>query len=190
MFRWFKSLKKLKKSEKAHNGAMDIDESGRLIIDIKLEDPSNAYNEFSPMHDLRINPSLIDYIEAENSVSKHPLGIKVYSGALFADESAQQVLTATLKKTFDDRRHQNYNRIRFCNFRTLTSLIAGLLILLLCLSVQYISKGENLFLSSMEILSWVFVWEAADLFFFERPSLSRSYLHSSKLSAAKIEFVK
>ncbi len=188
MFHFRKRLRELAREEKEYERKLDIDDKGRLVLDVKLGSISDAYSKYSPQKDLRLEPELKEYFESENIVLENPLVIKVYNDELKESKIEQETLTGILKNSFCCERRKLFKSRRFNNLVSLWCLIVGLVILAASFSIQFLPFLQNIIFSSLEILAWVFLWEAADLFFFQRPGLNARYVHYSKLCSADVEF--
>lgn len=181
-----KKLKSLKDKEKKYKPPLVFDEAGRMVIDVHLSDFSDAYTPFSPPDNRRIDEGLMDYLKAENPLRPYPLVIRVSGLSEKNDDDRRKEFENTLHTACDKERHHRYLAHRTCLFRSLVCLLGGLLILALSIVLQLTLKSAEVILVSVEILSWVFIWEAADLFFFERPDLKRRYYYFAKLSTADL----
>lgn len=189
MFHFFTRIKKLKKDEKNYERVLDIDEGGSLIMDIKLPKVSDAYSQFSPDNGLRINPELKNYFEESNLFVKNPLKVKIYNNELETDVVGQNIFKKVFKETFYAERHKIYKKNKFNSLSSLVCLLIGLAILSVTLALGLQNIDLGLFFSSVEILAWVFMWEAFDLFFFRRTEFTGNFLRYSKMCDAEIEFV-
>ena len=65
--------------------------------------------------------------------------------------------------------------------------VTAIVILALYLALELRNAGYVI-LEIVDIVAWVFMWEAADLFFLERNVLKLEQLRSSRLYAAEITF--
>ena len=65
-------------------------------------------------------------------------------------------------------------------------LLTGIVIMIAYFILQFFF--DTPFLEVMDIATWVFVWEAVDLFFIERKILKIQQLRDTKLFNAKVSY--
>lgn len=181
-------IKDLKKEDKAYLKKHDINTDGRLVIDIVLESASDAYSKFSPQHDKRLDPGLSEYIEAENVALQNPLHFKIYNNEYAADQASGEEFKALLMSDLKDKRYKAYKALRFNMLASIICLLVGLAVIALSVSLRFIFDYIEVVYVSIEIMAWVFVWEAVDLFFFGRPELKLKYIKAARLTEATVSF--
>jgi len=94
-----------------------------------------------------------------------------------------------LNSEISERRNNALRALKRNKTKTLIVLLGGLFVLSAAALLHYFLQDNlRVFLLSVEILSWVLMWEAFDSFFFERPQLHTRYAFLVKLSKAKYKF--
>ena len=65
-------------------------------------------------------------------------------------------------------------------------------ILTFAILVALYNRSFNNFYFDMilEIAAWVFIWEAVDVLFLQRPKIRRKYIQMQKLSSSRIEIIR
>ncbi len=185
----FKRIKELKKNDKTYNKNYEFNEDNKLIIHIELNNINEAYSHFSSKNDYRLNSELKDYIEKENIIGIHDLHFQINCPDLVNHLEEQDIFIKTIQTTFLDERHICYKKYRMCNLKSLLFFIFGFIVLSISIIGQLPSIDMPVIFSSIEILAWVFMWEAIDGFFLQRPEAFAKYIHKAKLTESTYEFV-
>ncbi len=187
--RMHKIWKQSQKEERRYRPERELDANGREHIVIKLDSPDAAYSRFSPEGKRRIDPEAWQYLTEENR-NIAPLVIEVKNHDMAGDPG----LAAEFKKTlFEESRFQNfvqYRKRRMNAVKAWMLLLAGIVIITVSILLRaFASEGVGLFFETIDILTWVLIWEAFDAFIFVRAGLKRKYMFTYRIRAAEIVFI-
>ncbi len=181
--------KKLKEARKEILKKEDIhfDSDDNALITVKAESEEQIFSSYDYDNNEKLNEELADYIwdKARFVPSKNDIRIKVYTSEKVDAVEVETAIHNKYKKEYLELREEKKRNALF----SLAMLIAGLFVLgILYLSYLFF---KNEFLDViLEIVTWVFIWEAADAFFLQRASLRRRQFTLLKLCTANVEVVK
>lgn len=185
----FQSIKKIAEmNKKVANITYLRDESEMLVIPLSIKDDSNFISPFSLGGAPLLSREVADFLESSLRPKhfKEDLHIKICSNEI--DEQEQPIYRQAIKNYFSGKyvSEQHHQKRRL--IVSLFMLMAGILSLLAVVGLQYFNMG-SIFIEVADIVAWVFLWEAADIFFLERIMARWEQYKNIALSSAKISFV-
>ncbi len=163
------------------------DGEGFAVVDVNITDETELYDPLSLKGHKDLNNEIYDYIDAQTNVipSAVPLRIR-FHGKI--EETEQEEIRQMMHWHYTMRSYDNAWDLA-ANLRKMLLLsVFGALVLAVYL--YFAITGSNVFMT--EILSIVgsfSLWEAADAFLLERPSLRREHKNNEQNLNQKIEFV-
>ena len=95
--------------------------------------------------------------------------------------------TTVIRNTYRTRVIDIDRKLRRNTIAAIIMTVTAIVILALYLALELRNAGYVI-LEIVDIVAWVFMWEAADLFFLERNVLKLEQLRSCRLYAAEITF--
>ena len=152
-------------------------------INVKIENESKILNEFSYANSDKLNSELDNYIyqKAKNCPINHNININIFT-TVSLDE--KEVKTAIQKNYLEDSKHKKID-LRNNLVTMLIMLTLGVIFLSGLLLMHRFA--DNIYLTTiLDIFTWVFFWEVADLLFLRRPELRREYIIYLKLNSSHI----
>ncbi len=164
-----------------------LDSEGDAIINVKACDSEHIFSQFNFDSNEKLNPELEEYIvdKAKSVPLNKDIKIKIYT----EKEADQQEVASALKNNFKKDYWMTKEELK----RTLVfSLIMFLVGTAFLISLLFMHKFfyNNYLEIVLEIVAWVFIWEAVDSFFLQRSLLKRVKLRYLKLYLADIEVIK
>ncbi len=181
--------KKLKATRKEMSEKEEIyfDSDDNALITVKADKEEQLFSSYDYDNNERLNEELADYIwdKARFVPAKNDIRIKVYASEKANKVEIENAIHNKFKKEYLELKEEKKRNALF----SLAMLITGLLFLgVLYLSYLYF---RNEFLDViLEIVVWVFLWEAVDAFFLQRTSLRRKQFTLLKLCAARVEVIR
>lgn len=153
------------------------------IIDIKCQSREQIFSSYSCSGD-RLNPEFCDYLldTAKKTPLVHDITIKIHSDDnIHADE-----VQKTLKLHYGNEYKETKKQLKRLTVISIIMILLGILALSIFVLLSHF--WDNFYISTIvEIAAWVFVWEAVDYFFLQRPLVKAKCLLLQKLYSAKIE---
>ena len=176
------SVKKLKKELKSkENSFNDIE-----TINIKIKSEEELYSGYNYDKNEVLNPALGDFLleKAEALPVKSKLRLKFFSDVNIKEHELFSAIKNKFKGEFE-----NYQRkLKKTALFSLVVLILGILFLGLFILEEMFFQTPILSII-LEIVSWVFIWEAVDAFFLQRSSLKEKRLQMARIYDAEMEVV-
>lgn len=161
--------------------------SENYIVNIKVEHQNQILSSFNYDNKDTLNSDFCDYLwkNAKMMPPYDDLQINIYSNE---EINEQEVIKAT--KTHYSREYiEAKQSLSKTNFVALTSLLLG--IFSLALLLIFYSVFNNFYVTTLiEIMAWVFVWEAVDKFFYGRTNIKRNCVLIQKIYSAEINIIK
>lgn len=149
---------------------IERDEEGRAVIGMTVRDDREFLSDLSANGRPTISSEVAEFIErgAMQYPPKERLCLHVRSDCI--DEKEQNVYRGAIAEYYRLQYRQDVRDLRRNLFVSLAMTLAGVIALVVTLVVAYLSS--NAILSEMlDIVAWVFLWEAVDQFFLERSLL-------------------
>lgn len=181
--------KKLKatRKEMAEKEEIHFDSDDNALITVKADKDEQLFSSYDYDNNEKLNEELADYIwdKARFVPAKSDIRIKVYAGEKANKKEIESAIHNKFKKEYLELKEEKKRNALF----SLSMLITGLLFL----GVLYLSYlfFRNEFLDViLEIVVWVFLWEATDAFFLQRASMRRKQFILLKLCASNVEVIK
>ena len=186
MLRTFKEMKK-QADERIRTAKEEYDEDGRAIIDITVRDDSAFLSEFSVGEEVIINNSVAQFLEhsASSLAPKEQITLKIHSDCI--DDKEKKIYKKAISEYYFDRYRANEKDISRNNIAVCLLMLVGLFVLFLMIIFDSLGMS-GIALEIMDIVAWVFVWEATDLFFFAQLALKRQRNRFLALINAKVEY--
>ena len=135
---------------------------GRIIIQMNVKDDSNFISEFSESATPVISSEVAEFIENEtNSVKPNEeFALHIYNNCI--DEDEQKIYTAAFSEYYMQKYIANERDIKRNRFAVLILAIAGILVLAAKFIFDF--RGVSpVWTSVVDIIAWVFLWEAVDI---------------------------
>lgn len=184
-----KELKELKKQLDS-NGKKDLrhDEEGRITIDLHVRDDDGFLSPYSTENNSTISDGVSDFIE--HSLKSVPIGerlhFNVYGNTITDDEKAEytEALHSHYSVCYKDA-VQEKKKLKVIAF--IMSLIA-IITLTVMIYLEVTGRASAVFTEIIDIVAWVFMWEAVDIFFFRCKSLQIKELRYLCLVDSKIDY--
>ena len=161
--------------------------SGDAIISLKACKREEIFSSYNYNSDDVINKDLTDYVWHKSKLV--PLGQNIKLQMFCNEDISKEEVSSALKNYYRaeylDAKSELKNKTRF----SLVCLFLGVITLLVLSLFNTILN--NFYLTTViDILAWVFVWEAFDVFFFQRSITIRKLKQIQRLYTAKIEIKK
>lgn len=177
--------KMIKKSKKEHQ--FDYDEENRMIIDMEINQDDNFLDEFSQNDYPIVSTQIADYIEKVITAIKpsEKFTLRIHSDCI--DENKKRIYSKAIKNYYiskyivEDRKLKNDKKLSFI----LGAF--GIAVLALVIILEY-SGNSVLWMRVFDIVAWVFIWEAVDIFAFKCKELKFNQLRYLNLIDMKIKF--
>ena len=165
-----------------------VEEDGKAYINVDLTRVESPFSVYS--YDRRVDPEIYAYIDSAAFYLRAavPVVINFDDGGRYTDEMKEKIRKAVIRHyalEFEDRMHEHRRRIGF----GILSFIIGLLFLATSIILNiFVQDKIRIFLEIITILSWVFVWQSVDIFFFAGHERRIDIYNSAQLAVAEVKF--
>ncbi len=163
------------------------DEDGRSIINLTIYDDSEFLSQFSTDNEEVISEEVATYIE--NSAfpisPKDPIHIKISSDKIGGEKQDRYI--KAINNYYFNKLCDLYRELKNNSIISLVLAVAGVLVLIgqfLLASVL----DSLIVIEIINIMAWVFLWEACDQFFIERRKLKLKIFRYINIMNAKLSF--
>lgn len=176
--------KKLNVSEEYTNSL--IKEDNRAHIEMDIFDKDDIFSNYNVNE---LDPAFLEYIDSKVRFIKKesPISIDIKCDNLTDDE--KDLIRKNLHNSYALKFESERKKIK--NNRKISAVLFffGLLVMCVYITISHFSKIAVLS-EVISIISWVFIWEAVDLFFFQTSISNFKSLLSYRLFSAEINYVK
>lgn len=147
-----------------------IDENGDVVISMHVENEDQIYSNFDWDNTQELNTEFSDYIwgKAKNAPRFANFHINIYTTGQINELDLQQAIHKKFQGDCVQSHHDKHTNRKF----SLIMLLVGLITLTL-LFLNYFLFPNRYSETILEIVSWVFIWEAVDAFFLENSRIRR-----------------
>ena len=185
-----KGLKELRKITKEIHGEkkLSYDAEGRVTVPVSVNDDTGFIAPFSSDGEVVISSDVADFLEHSVKHIKPGCDLHFVISGDTVDEKEKREYPAAIKNYYryefiECTRELKKNAILSIIMTALSALVFILAIVLAEIGVR------DVILNMIDVVAWVFMWEAVDLFVLERAALRISRLRSLAMIKAKYTFI-
>lgn len=152
------------------------------VINVKIDSREQIYSPYSYSGD-KLSGEFCDYIyeRAKRAPITDELKISIHS----AEEQDAAEIETTLKKHYGGVYIESKGELRRVTTISLIMTVFGVITLAVMVLLNYLF--DNFYVSTIvEIAAWVFIWEAVDYFFLQRPLIKARLLLIQRIYKAQI----
>ena len=165
-----------------------VEDDGKAYINVDLTKVETPFSVYS--YDKRVDPEIYAYIDSAAFYLRAavPVVINFDDGGRYSEEMKEKIRKAVIRHyalEFEERIYEHKRRSMFGMF----ALIVGIIFLSLSVIFNFfVSDKIRIFLEIITILSWVFVWQSVDIFFFAGHERRVDIYNSAQLAVAEVIF--
>ncbi len=176
-----------KRFEKQH-----VHHDGKAYINVDLTKVDTPFSIYS--YDTRIDQEIYDYIDSEvfYLAADIPLVVNFDDDGKYGEGLKDKITKAVVKHyalQYEDKR-KALSKNTFTGFAI---LIIGILLLLLYVTLNIVTPDGIFFTNFYEIIlimSWMFIWEAGNRFFFSGSTTREEVFNAGQLALLEVRFGK
>lgn len=156
------------------------------IINVIINENDYILSPFSDKNPL-ISRQLAEYLE--DNIDYKLLNKKIVLKIICCEENMNNldIYRFAIKNTYQRKYHNTKKQINQLMVIAIIMFLIGVIILSFALVLDYLDKNILLF-EVYDIIAWVFIWEAVDVFFFRRLLLIYKNRWNKLLMESTIEF--
>ena len=165
-----------------------VEDDGKAYINVDLTKVDSPFSVYS--YDTRVDSEIYAYIDSAAFYLRTavPVVINFDDGGRYSETLKEKIRKAVIRHyalEFEDRIHEHKRRIMF----GFVALIFGLLFLGTSIVLNFFLEDKiRIFLELITILSWVFIWQSIDIFFFAGHERRVDIYNSAQLAVAEVKF--
>lgn len=180
---WNKRQKEI--GELMRDGASENANEDASAIDVKIYEREQLFSAYSYSGDT-LNGEFSAYLfeKAKDVPIKDTIKIKIHTGTDLDASEVRQSIQNHCKSAYKESKKQIKRLVLIATVMTILGIIALTALLL----IHHFT--DNLYITSIvEIAAWVFIWEAVDFFFLQRPAIKGKCILIQRLFTAEIEII-
>lgn len=164
------------------------DEENRIVVNMTVNDDSNFLSVFSQSDTPVISTDVAEFIEnsTDSILPKEPLTLRIHSDCI--DDREKELYRSGIKEYYSEKNIANERELKRNNMIMILLTIAGVFVLALQLVFEY-KTGNLIWSEVLNIVAWVFLWEAVDIGAFENRHLRWKKKRYLSYLSMKIEYI-
>ena len=157
------------------------------VIEMVVKNDDNFLSTFSNSITPVISEEVATFLEnrVENIHSKNKINLKICSDCI--DNEEQKLYDVAVKEYYQEKYISSKSEIKKYNLISLILVFFGLLVLSTSIFIEYYFN-RLLWAEAIDIVAWVLLWEATDIFIFKIASLRRKTKKYLMLYCMNIEY--
>lgn len=163
------------------------DEEGRIIIDMNVKDDSDFLSKFSATATPVISSEVADFLENSTHSIRPDEQFTLHVKSNCIDETEQQIYKDAIKEYYAEHYRANERELKIHNRIAFFLAVFGILILSFAIFWEYVVESV-LWAEVIDIVAWVFLWEAVDIKCFQTRALALKRKRYGALFSMKIEY--
>lgn len=155
-------------------------------INVKIDNRDQLFSAYSYSGD-KLNGEFSNYLfdKAKDAPIKEKIKIRIHTTIDLDPDEVQQSIKSHCKSTYAEYKKQAKRVVLISTIMTILGIIALTALIL----INHFT--DNIYITSIiEIAAWVFIWEAVDFFFLQRPVVKGKCMLIQRIYTAEIEICK
>lgn len=187
MFEKIKEIKRLSK-ECENATSPNYDCEGARIINLSVSDDSNFISPLSCDDLPMISSETANFLELNAKHTKVNEKIRFVIKSNVIDDKEKELYPKAIDNYYTAKIRDTKLELKRNAIISFIMLLIGIVVFATIIILNAVN-AQTLILSVIDVVAWVFIWEAVDLFVFKRTELRNQQLLNLKLLTAKIEFI-
>lgn len=165
------------------------DEDNRRIIYMLVEDDSNFLSPFSANHAPVISGETADFLDHNVKHNLNDSGIHLIIASDRIDETEKPVYRQAIANYYHIELKEIWQEMRKNAVVSLIMTLFSAVVFSVAVLLEMKTEVGAVILNMLDVFAWVFLWEAVDMFFLQRPQLRKRRYRTEAVLQAKITFV-
>lgn len=187
MFEKIKQIRKLSKKIEKETEPI-YNENGKRVIKMTVKNDDGFLSPYSLKDKPILSSDTVDFLEhsVKDTDTDDEILFEITSAVI--DETEKAEYTSAIKNYYSREIAETKTKLKRNGISSFIMLILGILVF--ALRIVFSSTLNNeIVLNVLDVVAWVFVWEATDLFFFKRSEMRSEQLKNLKIYTAELKFV-
>ena len=186
MFKEIKEIKSIIKDIKKDKNNLK-DEQGRKIVNIAIKDDSNFLSSYLIDNEEVISIETEEFLKHCVKHLHHNDKIHFVISSNQIDDNEKKVYPEAIKNYFSSEILEITRQLRHNLILSLIMLFIGACFFALAIIMEHLQM-QSVLLNVTDVVAWVFVWEAVDIYALQRTILKINRKRAMNLMNAKISF--
>lgn len=176
----------MKQIDSIKNIFLEKDADGRSIIDMVVKNDSNFLSPYYGKYPV-INSEVAEYLDNSQKavLPKSEIKIRIKSNEI--DDNEKIIYEEAIKNHYQYVKLQILKELLSNRWTPFVMFIVGIIVIAFMFVANYMEIPE-VWSTVLEIIGWVFIWEAADKFFIERKTIRNQLRYANKMINAVVEY--
>lgn len=176
----------LKRQKEAY--PYEKDENGCPIINMTLRDDSELLSPYSVKDRPVISSDLADFLDSRTAALPHGEGLTLAIHSSCVTEEEKPIYEQAIREYYRERLCESGCELKRNTLLATTFATVGIVVLaLLVIFSAYFA--DSIWTEVIDIVAWVFLWEATDLYFLENRSLRQECKRLRTLLSMTVKFI-
>lgn len=184
-----KALREIKKQQdaKRRNKEFVKDEEGRVVVKMVVRDDSEFLSAFSESENPVISSDVATFLENRTAAipPSEQLTLRIHSNCI--TEQEQIVYNKAISEYYSEQYASNEIELKRNAIISIILGVMGVIVLTLMIALDKLI-GDSVWWEVIDIVAWVFIWEAVDLWFIENHVLRLKKIRCLGLISAKVQY--
>ena len=163
------------------------DDEDRIIVDMNVKDDTDFLSVFSATETPVISSEVAEFLENSTHSIRPNEQLSLHIKSDCIDETEQKVYSTAIKEYYTERYRANERELKIHNLIALLLALFGVLVLVFAVFLDY-RIGSVIWAEVVDIVAWVFLWEAVDIKFFKTRELAIQRKRYMAFIDMKIEY--
>lgn len=187
MIKAFKTLKR-KLDDNVNNLSHERDSDGRVVINMRVMNDDGFLSPFSPYDNPVLSDDVTDFLDktTKSVLPNEQLCLKIKSNCI--DDEEKSLYSKAIKETYAEEYLENERALKR---NTAFSVVLGLLgvTVLILLFIFESTVANAIWGEVIDILAWVLLWEAFDLYIFGSQEFKLKRLRCLAFISMKVDYI-
>ncbi len=162
------------------------DSEDRIIVNMNVKDDTDFLSVFSINETPVISNEVAEFLENSTQTihADEQLTLCIKSDCI--DETEQKLYKAAIKEYYSEKYCSNDRELQVFNRIAFVLAIVGILILSFAVFIEF--RNSVIWAEVIDIVAWVFLWEAVDIKFFKTRELKQKRKRYAAFISMKIQY--
>ncbi len=164
------------------------DNEGRAIIRLTVLDDKGFLSAYGEDNDILISSETAEFLEHSTKAIHYnkSLALQIYSDVI--DDREKMLYERGIRNYYENSFMAHQKELKHNFWTTMFLALIGILYFAILIVISFFVDFD-IVLEALSIAGWVFLWEAVDIFFFQRPKIKHKQFRAYALMNSKIEYL-
>lgn len=182
----------MKRKNRQNGRLMPIEpaETEEGVIRMNVADDGNFISPFSVEGYPVISGETAEFLDHNSKRHWKSAQVKLIISSDEIDETEQNVYANAIKNYYRTEYNETRRDLQKNFIQTIVMTIIAAVVFAIAVTLGATTQTGDVALNMLDVFAWVFMWEAVDIFFFQRPVLKKQLRKNAGFIDAEIIFTK